>query len=63
MKQLGRPKIDVSDRLSEMVAVRLTKYERAKWEEAANSSGMSLSEWIRDCVFVANLDQTEETDE
>ena len=64
MKKAGRPRKGVCDKLSEPVCIRLTKYERASWGMAADSLGMSLSEWIRDCVLVANLEPIgKETDE
>ncbi len=50
MTKMGRPKKDVADRLSEIVHIRLTKYERAAVEMKANSCGMTLSEWIRNCL-------------
>jgi predicted HicB family RNase H-like nuclease len=30
-----------------IVALRLSDEERARWEEAAEAAGLSLSEWIR----------------
>jgi predicted HicB family RNase H-like nuclease len=49
----GRPPIDPALRASEMVPVRLTKAERAQFEQAAEQADKTLSAWIRDCLSKA----------
>jgi len=49
----GRPPIDPAKRASEMIPVRMTKAERAKFEQAAAQADKTLSAWIRDCLSKA----------
>jgi hypothetical protein len=49
----GRPPIDPAKRASEMVPIRMTKAERAQFEQAASQADQTLSGWIRDCLSKA----------
>ena len=60
LKPRGRPQKNADEKLSEHVTVRLTKYERDAWGSEAERQGITLSNWIRDCVFLATVDAVEE---
>jgi predicted HicB family RNase H-like nuclease len=49
----GRPPIDPANKASEIVPVRMTKTERAQFEQAAENAGLTLSAWIRKCLSKA----------
>ena len=51
--KLGRPKIIATQKKSEIVAIRVRAEERDKLEDAAEKSGKSLSDWVRDVLFSA----------
>jgi uncharacterized protein (DUF1778 family) len=43
----GRPKKPPAEVLSERVEIRLTVDEKERFEAAAKSAGLTLSEWLR----------------
>jgi uncharacterized protein (DUF1778 family) len=47
MVRTGRPKKPPAEVLSERVEIRLTVDEKERFEQAAEQSGVSLSEWLR----------------
>jgi predicted HicB family RNase H-like nuclease len=47
MVRTGRPKKPPDQILSERVEIRLTADEKERFEAAAESAGVSLSEWLR----------------
>lgn len=48
--RMGRPPKSGNENLSERIMLRLTPSERAAYDQAAESSGLDLSEWIRDIL-------------
>lgn len=47
-KTRGRPPKPEGTTLPEVLQIRLTGDDKARWMAAAERSGVSLSEWIRD---------------
>ena len=46
-KRMGRPPKSGNENLSESIIVRLTPSERTAYDQAAESSGLGRSEWMR----------------
>lgn len=46
-KQMGRPPKPAEEVLAVRIDLRVTAAEKASFEEAAQVSGLSLSEWLR----------------
>lgn len=44
--KVGRPKLP-KDQIKNVIAIRLTEYERSAYEERAAMEGLRLSDWIR----------------
>ncbi len=49
----GQPRKSPDRVRSEMLQLRLTVGERKAYEQAAKKTGLSVSEWIRDCLSKA----------
>jgi hypothetical protein len=49
----GRPKKAPDKVLGQRLELRITAPERKAYEQAAKKAGLSVSEWIRDCLSKA----------
>lgn len=53
MAKMGRPKIPKSDRMGELIPIRVSADERKAIDAAAGIQGMSRSKWIRAALQAA----------
>jgi predicted HicB family RNase H-like nuclease len=59
-KRPGRPTRDPGGEASKIVPIRMTDAERINYQKAAERSGKSLSEWVRDQLNRAAKRQAKE---